>query len=136
MVFWEILLQLLGLIKHVHHVKNLLYYKHWTDKLKYIPYISVTPKVLKSCRSRMATLEHNVCDVHGASSLYIKTCWKSLYRVFPIWGIGEFTTKQKFAHSPHPHQICIPSHQKSIQPNKIIKTLVLTVVIAPVPFLF
>ena len=25
----------------------------------------------------MATLEHDVCDVHGASSLYIKTCWQS-----------------------------------------------------------
>ena len=46
----------------------LLYYKHWTDKWKYIPYISVTHKVLKSCRSKMTTLEHNVCDKHGASS--------------------------------------------------------------------
>ena len=38
-----------------------------TDKWKYIPYISVTHKVLKSCRSKMATLEHDVCDVHRAS---------------------------------------------------------------------
>ena len=50
--------------------------------------------------------------------------------------MGEFTTKQKFTHSSHPHQICIPSHQKSIQPNKIIKASALAVVIAPVPFLF
>ena len=76
---------------------NLLYYKHWTDKWKYIPYISVTHKVLKSCRSKMATLAHDVCDVHGASSLYIKTCWQSLYRVFPTGGMGE---------SPHQPKIC------------------------------
>ena len=49
----------------------------------------VTHKVLKSCRSKMATLEHDVCDVHGASSLYIKTCWQSLYRVFPTGWMGE-----------------------------------------------
>ena len=69
---------MLGLIKHVHDMINLFYYEHWTDKLKYIPYISVTHKVLKSSRSKMATLAH-VCDVHGASSLYIKTCWESKY---------------------------------------------------------
>ena len=27
--------------------------------------ISVTHKVLKSCRSKIATLAHDVCDVHG-----------------------------------------------------------------------
>ena len=106
-IFWQILpsfslyvrdtSSILGLIKHVHDVINLLYYKHWTDKWKYIPYISVTHKVLKSCRSKMATLAHDVCDVHGASSLYIKTCWQSLYRVFPTGGMGE---------SPHQPKIC------------------------------
>ena len=45
------------------------------DKLKYTPYISVTHKVLKS-RSEMATLAYDVCDVHGVSLLYIKTCWQ------------------------------------------------------------
>ena len=104
---------------HVHDVINLLYYKHCTDKWKYIPYISVTHKVVKSCRSKMATLEHGVCDVHGASSLYIKNCWQSLYRVFPIGGMDESPpTNQKCAHSPPPHQIFVPSHQKSSQPNK------------------
>ena len=93
---WEILLSL-GLIKHVHDVINFLYYKHWTEKWKYIPYISVTHKVLKSCRSKMATLAHDVCNVHGASSLFIKTFWQSLYRVFPTKGMGE---------SPHPAKIC------------------------------
>ena len=48
---------------------NLLYYRHWTDKQKYIPYISVTYKVLKSCRSKMATWAHDVYDLHEASSL-------------------------------------------------------------------
>ena len=96
-LFWEILLPSLGLIKHVHHVIKLLYYKHWTDKWKYMPYISVTHKVPKSCRSKMATLEHDVCDVHVASSLYIKTCWQSLNGVFPTERMGE---------SPHQPKNC------------------------------
>ena len=54
---------MLGLIKH--DMINLFYYEDWTDKWKYIPYISVTHKVL---RSKTATLAH-VCDVHGASLL-------------------------------------------------------------------
>ena len=68
----EILLPSLGLIKHIHDMINLLYYVHRTEKRKYIPYISVTHKVLKSCKSKMATLAHDVCDVHGASLLYKK----------------------------------------------------------------
>ena len=65
--------------------------------------ISVTHKVLKSCRSMVATLAHDVCDVHVASYLYVKTCPP---------------TNKKFAHSSPPHQIFIPYHPKSIQPNK------------------
>ena len=84
---------------------------------------------------QMATLAHDVCDVHGASSLYIKTCWQSLYRISLLGGWGSPPTNQKFAHSPPPNQIFIPSHQKSIQPNKKITSL-LAIVIAPVPFLF
>ena len=53
--------------------------------------------MLKSCRSKIATLAHDVCDVHRASSLYIKTCWQSLHRIFPTGGIGE---------SPHQQKIC------------------------------
>ena len=84
----------------------------------YTIYISVTHKVLKSCRSKMATLAHDVCDVHRASLLYIKTCWQSLYSVFPTGKMGESPHQQKFAHSLPPQQIFIPSHRKSIQPNK------------------
>ena len=51
----------------------------------------------KSSRNKMVTLAHDVCDVHGAFSLYIKTCWQSLYRVFPTGGMGE---------SPHQPKIC------------------------------
>ena len=69
-------------------VINLLYWKNWTDKIKYIPYLSVTHRVLKSCRSEIATLAHDVCDVHGGSSLYIKTCWQSLCRVFSTGRVG------------------------------------------------
>ena len=74
--------------------------------------MSVTHKVLKSCRSKMATLAHDVCDVHGASSLYIKTCWKGLYRVFPTGGMGK---------SSHQSNICSfdpgPPNFYSLPPN-------------------
>ena len=118
----------------------------------------MTHKVLKSCRSKMSTLAHDVCDVHGASSLYMKTCWQSsliyvityiyiyiyiyiwfIYiQVFPYWGDGGSPPIQPQICSfpPPPHQIFIPSHQKTIQPNKKIKRSFLAVVIAPVPFLF
>ena len=68
----------------------------------------------------MATLEHDVCDVHGASKFI---------HCFPYWGDGGVPppTNQKFSHSPPPHQICVPSHQKSSQPNKKIKTSFLAV---------
>ena len=56
-----------------------------------------THKVLKSCRSKMATLAHDACDVHGASLLYVKTCWQGLYKVFPTGRMGE---------SPHQQKIC------------------------------
>ena len=104
---------------------DLLHYKHRTDKRKYISYISVTHKVLKSCRSKMATLEHDVCDVHEASLLYIKTCWQSLYMVFPTGrGMGESPTNQKSAHSSPPHKIFIPSHQKQIICTNVLFSLV------------
>ena len=109
-LFWEILLPPLALIKHVHDVINLLYYKHWTEKWKCIPYIYVTHK---SCRSKMATLEHDVCDVHGASSslyvmctLYIKTYWQGFYRVFPTRGMGESLHPPKiYSFTPSPPNI-------------------------------
>ena len=116
----------LGLIKHVHDVINLLHYKHWTDKWKYIPYLSATQKVLKSCRSKVAhdvSLAHDVSYVHGASTLYKKHVGKAYTEFSLLWGCGSPTTNQKFAHSPHPHQILIPSHQKLIHPNKKIKML-------------
>ena len=80
----EILLPSLGLIKHIHDMINLLYYVHRTEKRKYIPYISVTHKVLKSCKSKMATLAHDVCDVHGASSLYKKPVGEVVFLTPPL----------------------------------------------------
>ena len=82
----------------------------------------------------MATLAHDVSDVHGASTLYIKHVGKAYTEFSLLWGWGSPTTNQKFAHSPPPHQILIPSHQKLIHPNKKIKMSFLAVVIAPVPF--
>ena len=61
----------------------------------------------------MATLAHDVCDVHGASTLYIKHVGK-VYTGFSLLGWGSPTTNQKFAHSPPPHQIFIPFDQNII----------------------
>ena len=101
----EILLPSLGLIKHIHDMINLLYYGHWTDKQKYIPFISVTHKKLKSCRNKMATWAQEVYDVHEASSLYKKTCWWSsyicIYNIYRGDG-GSPPASQKFANSPLP----------------------------------
>ena len=87
-------------------------------------YISVTHKVLKPCRNKMATVEHDVCHVHGASSLYIKTCLQSFSRFSLLGGWGSPPTNQKFAHSPPPNEIFIPSHQKSSQPKKKNKNVI------------
>ena len=132
MIFWVLIfLEAVSMKKSTFY--DLLFYErysferyvfhHWTwlnvfMMWKYTPYISVTHKVLKSCRSKMATLAHDVCDVHGASLLYIKTYWQGLYRVCPTGRMGESPTNKKFTHSPPPYQICIPSHRKLIQPNE------------------
>ena len=50
-----------------------------TETSENISHISVTHKVLKSCRNKMATWAYDVCDVHEASLLYIKTCWQSSF---------------------------------------------------------
>ena len=71
-------LNFVSLTKNSWHNK-LIVYEHWTDKWKYIPYISVAQTVLKSCGSKMATLAHDVCDAYGTSLLYIKTCWESSF---------------------------------------------------------
>ena len=86
----------LGLIKH--DVIKLLYYKYWIDKWKYIyiPYISVTKKVLKSWRGKMATWALDVLDVHGASSLYIETYWQSLFIIY------SFPSTKNPSTLPHP----------------------------------
>ena len=68
-----------------------------TETSENISYISVTHKVLKSCRNKMATLAHDICDVQGASLYIYKTCWQGLYGVFPTWRMGE---------SPHQQKIC------------------------------
>ena len=38
--------------------------------------------MFKSCKSKMATSAHDVCDVQKASSLCIKTCWQSLLYMY------------------------------------------------------
>ena len=49
----------------------------------------MTHKVLKSCRSKMSTLAHDVCDMHGASSLYIsKNLLAKFMQGFPFLGDG------------------------------------------------
>ena len=98
----------------------------------YTRYICDT-QVLKSCRSNMATLGHDVCNVHGASSLYKKTCWQGLDRVFPIGGMGKSPPPTKnLLISPLPTTFLFPPTEGQFN---LIKTF-LAVVIVPVPFLF
>ena len=115
---WEILLLSLDLIKHVHEVINLLYSKHWTDKWKYIPYISVTHQVLKPCRSKISTLEHDVYDAHGASSLYKKPVGKFI-QSFPYWEDGEVPppTKNLLIHCL-PTKLLFPPTKSQVNPIK------------------
>ena len=92
--FREIPLPSIGLIKHLHDVINLLYYEHWTDKWKYTPYISETRKVLKSCRSKMATWTHDVCDV----TELLHYVWKPVGKVLFVQYI--------YMSPPHQAKIC------------------------------
>ena len=137
-LFWEILLPSFGLIKHVHDVVNLLHYKHWTDKWKYILYISAAHKVLKSCISKIATLAHDVCHVHRAFSLYRKTCWQSLYRISLLGGWGSPPpSKNLLVHLLPTKFLLRPTKsQFNPPPQKKVKTSFLAVVIALVLFLF
>ena len=82
-----------------------------------IYHIYLTHKVLKSCRNKMTTLAHDVCDVHGGSSLYIKTCWQSLYKVFLTGGIDDSFHQPKicsFIPSP-PNFYSLPPKVNSTQ---------------------
>ena len=129
---------------------NLLCYKHSTEKWKYILYISVTHKVLKSFRSKMVICAHDVWKVHGASSSYIKTCWQTFFICICILHLYESLSPAKNLLIPHPPtpgkisptKFVFSHHQKSILPSLLIKsynsgkTSFLAVVIAPVPFYF
>ena len=137
-LFREILLPSLGLIKHLNMFMMLWCVKFillWTLNRQVKIYtiyicISVTHKVLKSCRSKMATWAHDVCDVHGASSLYIKICWQSSFYIsICIIHVCESPTPNIY---PLPAKSQSP-HFKSYSPTK---TSYLAVVIAPVSFLF
>ena len=69
----------------------------------------------------MATLEHDECDVHGAYSLYIKTCWQSLCRVFATGGMGESSHQPKicpFTLSPPNFYSLPPKVNSTEQRNK------------------
>ena len=81
----------------------------------------MTHKVLKSCRCKMVTLDNDVCDVRGASSLYVKTCLQSLYRVFPTGGGGDGEvpprTKNLLIH-PLPIKFLFPPTKSQFNPIK------------------
>ena len=83
----------------------------------------------------MANLAHDVCDVHGASSSYIKTCWQSLCKVFPIGAWGSPPFNKKFARSTFPTKFLFPPTKIQFKTIKKIK-IFLAVVIVCVPFLF
>ena len=93
----------------------------------------MTHKVLKSCRSKMATLAHDVCDVHGASLLYIKPVGKVCTGFSLLGGWGSPPPTKNLLLHPLLTKFLFPP---TIQPNEKIKTSFLAVVIVPVPFLF
>ena len=66
----------------------------------------------------------------------IKPVGKDYTRFSLLPGWGSPPIRHKYAHSAPPHQSLILSPQKSIQPNKKIKTSFLDVVIAPVYTIF
>ena len=111
-LFQEISLASFGLIKLIHDVINLSYYKHSTEKWKYIPYISVTHKVLISFRSKMVVCAHDVCKVHGASSSYMKTCCQTFFICICILHLYESLSPAKNLLIPHP-----PHLEKFPPPN-------------------
>ena len=88
----------------------------------------MTHKVLKSCRNKMATLphEHDVCDVQGASSLYIKTWWQSciyvyiyIYLVFPNGGmVGIPLPDKNLLILPLPTEFLFPPTKSQFNPIK------------------
>ena len=96
--------------------------------------MSVTHKVLKSCRSKMATLVHDVWDVHGAFSLY-KNLLAKFIQDFPYWRDGGVPqpTKNLLIHPLHT-KFLFPPTKSQFNPIKKIKASFLAVVIAPVPF--
>ena len=99
----------------------------------------------------MVTLAHDICDVHGVSSLYIKTCLQSsfiymynmymynkhIYKVFLTGAMGECPPPAKnLLIPPSPANFySLPTKSQFNLINKI-KTSFLAVVIAPVQFLF
>ena len=67
----------------------------------------------------MVTLAHDVCDVHRASSLYIKICYQGLYRGFPTGGMGESppATKNLLTY-PLPTKFLFPPTKSQFNPIK------------------
>ena len=69
----------------------------------------------------MVTLAHDVCNVYGASSLYIKTCWQILYSVFPTGGTEESPHQPKrwsFTSSPPNFYFLSPKVNSTQYKNK------------------
>ena len=66
----------------------------------------------------MATLAHDVCDVDGASSLYIKTFWKCLYRVLPTGEWGSPPQPKKLLIHPLPTKSLLPPTKSQFNPIK------------------
>ena len=60
-----------------------------------------------------------------------------VYKIFPTGVMGEYPPPAKhLLILPIPTKILFSPHQRSIQPNRNVKTSFLAVVIAPVPFRF
>ena len=93
----------------------------------------MTHKVLKSCRSKIANLAHDVCDVCGACTLYIKNILAKFIQGFPYYDDGGVPPPTKnFLIQPLPTRFLFPPTKSQLNPIK--KISFLAVVTAPVPF--
>ena len=81
--------------------------------------------MLKSCKSKMATSPHDVCDIHEISSLYIESFWQSSLYIYIIYTYRVFATggmeQKPLIHPPPPGKILATKflfspHQKKLLP--------------------
>ena len=132
----------LGLVKHTHDVINLLYYEHWTDKWKFIPYLWHTKYSNLAEDGHLGTW-YMWCT--GSFFIVNKSLLAKFFHIciciIHIWvslACRKVCSRSTWKNSPRPNFYSLPTNSqfslnKSYNPTK---TSFLAVVIALVAFLF